>query len=267
MGGLKQKTLYHSLLFAWRKFGFRFKENRKGASKFLWNEAMAIDMDATQIIYIDDLNLAYMAVPKVANSSIKTLMAKHLCLIGDDDRKGGLAYLFNHPETSADLRKRGMLISKTELLQLKNSNRNLKVLSVVRDPIERVMSFYSSCLASEVLMNQLIQFYGSDVFYTVMSFEQFLQQVILIPDLISNRHFQSQYLFLTSRGNVIADEVYNFNQLSSHFIPRLKELGLDISSFKNVNKGQRKGSVQLREELENKARIRFQKDYLLLEKL
>ena len=28
-------------------------------------------------------------------------------------------------------------------------------------------------------MNQLIQF-GSDVFYTVMSFEQFLQQVILI---------------------------------------------------------------------------------------
>ena len=264
---LKQKLLYRTLLFSWRKFGFRFTENRKGIYRLLWEEAMTVDLNATQIIYLSDLNLAYMALPKVANSSVKTLLAKHLGLVGDENRKGGLAYLFNHSETSADLRKRGVLISKKDLLNLKNSNKDLTVLSVVRDPIERVRSFYSSCLASEVLMNKLAQFYGSDVFYKGMSFEQFLQHVILIPDLISNRHFQSQYLFLTSKEKEIADEVYNLNQLSSHFIPRLGELGLDVSSFKNVNKGQNKAQAQLSEELENKARIRFQKDYILLEKL
>ena len=264
---LKQKLLYRTLLFSWRKFGFRFTENRKGINRLLWEQAMIVDLNATQIIYLSDLNLAYLALPKVANSSVKTLLAKHLGLVGDEDRKGGLAYLFNHSESAADLRKRGVLLSKMELLKLKNSNKNLKVLSVVRDPIERVRSFYSSCLASEVLMNKLSQFYGSDVFYKGMSFEQFLQEVILIPDLISNRHFQSQYLFLSFGRNVIANEVYNFNQLSSHFIPRLEELGLDVSSFKNVNKGQRNEPTPISAELEAKAKIRFQKDYLLLEKL
>ena len=267
MSELKQKLLYQSILLAWRRIGFRFSEKRNGLARFLWNEAMAIDINATQIIYLEDLNLAYMAVPKVANSSIKTLMAKHLGLIGDEDRMGGLAYLFNHPETSSNLRQRGVLISKKELLKLKNTNHNLNVLSVVRDPIERVRSFYSSCLASEVLMTKLSKFYGLDVFYNGMSFEQFLQQVILIPDLISNRHFQSQYLFLSFEGNVIADEVYNFNQLSSHFIPRLEELGLDVSSFKNVNKGKKNGPIPISAYLNEKARIRFQKDYLLLKKL
>ncbi len=260
-----QKLLYRVAIYLWKKNIISKNNASIPIHKII--DKFSLNLDNTQIIYLRKYNLAYMALPKVANSSVKTLLAKHLGLGGEENRKGGLAYLFNHSETAADLRERGVLISKKDLIKLKNSNKDLVVLSVVRDPIERVRSFYSSCLASEVLMNKLTQFYGSDVFYKEMSFEQFLQQVILIPDLISNRHFQSQYLFLTAGGSVIADEVYNFNQLSSHFIPRLEELGLDVSSFKNVNKGQRNEPTQISAELEGKARIRFQKDYLLLEKL
>lgn len=267
MSDLKQKLFYQAMLFSWRKFGFRFSEDKNGISQFLWDQAMAIDLNSTQIIFIDDLNLAYMAVPKVANSSIKTLIAKHLNLTGNEDRKGGLAYLFNHPKTSDDLRKKRVLISKKELRNLKYSNKDLTVLSVIRSPIDRVRSFYSSCLASEALMSKLSGFYGYDIFHEGMSFDQFLLQVTLIPDLISNRHFQSQNLFLSSRGELLVDEIYDFNDLRSQFIPRLKELGLDVSGFKNVNRGQKGELSGISEDLERKARARFQKDYALLEKL
>lgn len=225
-----------------------------------------IETENTQIIYLEKYKLAYLAVPKVANSSIKTCFAANLGLTGDENRKGGLAYLFNHPEEAKRLKEQGVLITKSKLTELKRKDPKLTVIGMYRDPIERVHSFYSSCQVSDFLMKKLSDFYGANVFYQGQEFEDFLAQVVNIPDLISNRHFQSQYLFFQFQGKSMVDELYYFDEMNETLIPRLAELGLDVSGFRNVNQGKKDKKFKtdsLPSELLADARERFDRDYAL----
>ena len=90
-----EKMIYQLMLFCWRRFNW--KPNKKTFfGNCLWMFSEKLTFDRTQIIYLKNLGLLYYAIPKVANSSIKSLLAKELNLTGDISRKGGLAYLFNN---------------------------------------------------------------------------------------------------------------------------------------------------------------------------
>lgn len=261
-----RKILYRVTLFLWRKKNILF--NDKKLNDTIWRTVANIEKGNTQIIYLTDFNLVYMAIPKVANSSIKTLLAQNIGLKGNLNRKGGLAYLFNHHKEAKILNQKGILISKNKLNKLKKDNKNLKIFTVVRDPIDRLYSFYASCLASEVLMKKLINFYGPNSFSQGMSFKQFIEQVIQIPDLISNRHFQSQYLFLKYKNKYLVDNIFRFDQLNKELVVFLEASGIETGSFNNVNKGIFvEQTEKISSNLKFKVRKRYLKDYNLIEKI
>ena len=255
------KITYKLILFFWR--GLNFKLSRKIFSlKFIWLYSEKITYERTQIIYLKSHNLLYFAIPKVANSSIKNLFAKKLNLKGNKNRKGGLAYLFNNDIESKKLISSGILVSKSKALELTKTG--VESFTVVRDPIQRLESYYNTCVVSPILMKKLSKFYGNNFFWYGMTFDEFSNSVCLIPDIISNRHFLSQNTFIKYKGEIIVNNIFSLEDFDSELSNFLINQGLNFEKIKNVNPGKKKIVKTKNKFIVNKLKNRYYNDYELL---
>ena len=256
-----EKMIYQLMLFCWRRFNWK-PNKKKFFGNCLWMFSEKLTFDRTQIIYLKNLGLLYYAIPKVANSSIKSLLAKELNLTGDISRKGGLAYLFNNKVESKKLFSEGILVTKRQALELQKSG--AESFTVVRDPIKRLESFYNTCNVSSILMKNLIRFYGKNSFWLRMTFEEFSNSVCLIPDIISNRHFLSQNSFIKYKGEIVVNYIFRLENLDTEFSNFLIKKGLNFEKIKNVNQGKIKTTKTHNKSLMIKLKDRYKNDYKLL---
>jgi hypothetical protein len=130
-------------------------------------------------ILIQDLNLAYIPIPKVAHTSIKRVIA-------------------NIPEHNR-VKVHKLHFEQVPLAHL-DTDRYF-TFGFVRNPLERLISLYERNI-NEEYPQHLFYRYGR-TFRHKMSFEDFLKQVCSIPDSRSDKHFRSQHWFLEREDKIV----------------------------------------------------------------
>ena len=73
------------------------------------------------------------------------------------------------------------------------------------------------------------KFHRFGVFHAGMSFEQFLQAVVEIPDEVADGHFASQYTRLVMDGEIIVHHLARFEDYQNEVQKILDTVGMDCS--------------------------------------
>lgn len=179
-------------------------------------------------IVIPELNIIYMAIPKVANSSLKRafldgiekeLPEKLQEEIDDDEKEFGV--LINKKIRNF-LGRNNYLVHRDEVL--KNYPDFLKV-AFVRDPYDRLVSCWRDKILDEDLSNKRFQngihrgfLKHGRKFWRGMTFNQFVESVATIPDEIANPHFKSQTDFLIDNsGRWLPNWVGRFESITKDY--------------------------------------------------
>ena len=139
---------------------------------------------------VNDLKLIYIPIPKVANRSIKEVLAQKLGMSG---------------KLSAHKYKWHKISLNKVLLHSSFS------FAFVRNPLDRLIS----CYVHKIEMNDIkknLWKYG-DLVSQDMSFEDFANFVCQTPDSIADRHFKSQYQFLYQKEQLIVDYIGKFETI------------------------------------------------------
>lgn len=145
-------------------------------------------------IVVPELELCFVPTPKVANRSIKTAVASTAWPgYRGDPHRAGWRYL---PVSS--LKQTGFFS-----------------FGFVRNPLDRLYSCYAQKIVFYGRMrNMPIEFwrYGG-VFHRDMTFADFVEAVVNIPDRFADQHFRSQHTFLYHKGAKTVDFIGRFENL------------------------------------------------------
>jgi hypothetical protein len=167
---------------------------------------------ADGIVVLEELKIAYVAIPKVANSTVKAVCADILGdALGDLQNESWRPAPFRSPEGQAILRQRGILIDPGMLRR----RSDLEVFTLVRHPLDRL----ASCWASKIDGRNADAGLGSKFrelggFAPHMPFSDFVRRTAEIPDWKAEGHFRSQASYLVDgRRGLVADTVLRFEEL------------------------------------------------------
>jgi len=163
--------------------------------------------DMARGIVVPELQLCFVPTPKVANRSIKAALAAAVWpgYRGDPHRAG-----WQYRPVAA--------LHKTGFFRF----------GFVRNPLDRLYSCYA----------QKIVFYGrmrgmpvelwryGNVFHPDMTFADFVEAVVNIPDRIADRHFRSQHTFLCYKGEPVVDFIGRFERLEQDWSAIRDRFGL-----------------------------------------
>ncbi len=153
-----------------------------------WERPSAILLPAQKLLYVP--------VPKVANRSIKAVLADAAGLPFAEGQESDF-------ET----------VPLTAVPRLTDYFR----FTFVRHPLDRLVSCYAQKIvlyARQLQMPLLFWRYGRR-FWPEMGFAEFVTAVAAIPDGRADRHFRSQHTFVYREGKSIVDFVGRFEQLAS----------------------------------------------------
>lgn len=179
-----------------------------------------------------------MAVPKVANTSIKTaltaLMPGDVQELPADGRKQRSVYSRHRDE----LFRRGIRLYKHQVRRYPQ----YFVFGFVRNPWDRLVSCYRDKIEWGAVVEDgrhrdpsERRLYLGREFEREMSFEEFVERVAEIPDRRANRHVRSQHTFLTDRkGRLIPDFIGRFESLSLDFETAMERIGARGVSLPHV---------------------------------
>lgn len=188
----------------------------------------------THIIALHEYGLLYYAVPKVANTSLKTIFSDIIVRSLPSEVVESLPADREDTELFRKSRRpimydRGILLCKHDVKRYASYTS----FAFVRNPWDRLVSCYANKLSQKHLFQgperrgTLKALQRAGVYSQQISFADFVKAVSLIPDIEANRHFRSQHCFLTDRsGALMPDRVYRFEQLSEDFAALVSEFGL-----------------------------------------
>lgn len=189
----------------------------------------------THIIAIHDRKLLYFAVPKAANTSLKALFSDHIEKSLPDplrermprETAGGTLF---RKDRRALMYDEGILLCKHQAERLVDYTG----FALVRNPWDRVVSCYANKLTRGQLAKgprnrgTLKSLERAGAFSTDLDFAGFVEAVSKIPDEHANRHFRSQFTFLTDRtGALMPSRILKFESLTDELNELLSEYGLD----------------------------------------
>lgn len=208
-------------------------------------------------IVLPELKLAYGRVPKAANSSIKTVLARHVPVDPDIDERPGRDRFWMRGENGAAHMADAAAVARRE---------DLLVFAFVRDPFDRLASCYVNKILKAKTFPPLFSAVGLS---PGMSFDGFTARVAEIPDAVADDHFRSQAAMLTWRGRVVPSFVGRFEALAADW-ERLGELvaartGRVLGELPHIN-ARRSGTDDLPELYADKAvaarvRRRYAEDF------
>lgn len=170
------------------------------------------------IIALHRYKCIYIPIPKVACSSLLHVCADLLCEeLGELYDSSWKPRPFRTTESRKILKANGILISPSDLPKFSN----YKKFAFVRNPYDRLVSLFTSGISKKRETKKISMVDGVGrpllkygVFKAEMSFAEFAQELVRIPDSKADLHFRSQHLFLTKSGDFIVDYIARFEQLS-----------------------------------------------------
>lgn len=198
---------------------------------------------SSHVLAFHDYNMIYMAVPKAANSSIKSALWQ---LLSQDvvSTVGGA-----EDEDRISARHRNELFRRDIRLMKHQVSKYPSYLSFtfVRNPWDRLVSCYMDKIRSSARKEDG-SFYRKDdkAMYSnsslrpQMPFDEFVESVCKTPDRRSNRHFRSQHTFFQDRkGNLLVSEIGCFERLSEDFDRIIQLVGAQQISLPHVRRSDR----------------------------
>lgn len=179
------------------------------------------------VIDLPTLRAQYFAIPKVACSSIMSLLADVLVAdFPDDEWK---PELFQTHKWDHLYRRQEIVLSKRAALSMTAPRWRF---AFVRNPWDRLVSCYSEKIRddgdsenfTDGVSNVLLPF---GLFKRGMTFESFATVAMSIPDQRAEPHWRSQYTFLVDRrGHLPLDFLGRFERLQSDIAAVSKAVGI-----------------------------------------
>jgi hypothetical protein len=152
----------------------------------------------------------------------------------------------------------------------------------VRNPWDRLVSCYCSMIEAQHITSRWAKNGVSrsflcykwpkgaaqnrrDMFWGGMPFSQFVRSVCAIPDRDADKHFRSQYTFVTDRqGKLFVDFLGRFESLNDDFQRICKQLDLPIEQLPHKMKSKRRLEAnEIDENLWNMVTHRYAEDFEL----
>ncbi len=190
-----------------------------------------IRRETPEVWRIEDTNLAYIQIPKIATRSIRACLTEHLLNCeGLDIEKDHLS-----PVKMEEIERRyAKHMRHRDIMELKN---RYCIFAFVRNPLERLFS----CYKNKVL--DVRNTGGKNIFYNLgiepwMSFQQFVEIVSDIPDYQADRHFRSQHWFLNYRGQPLVDKIFKMEEFDHNWGQLAQEYGLPSPPHRNKSRGE-----------------------------
>jgi len=178
-------------------------------------------------IYIPQLNLIYISISKTGISSIRSVFLK----------KVGASY--NNKNYKSIHGKVQDVFQYIPLKKISEKQNTFKF-TIVRNPFERLVSCYKNKVLDEDYMP--IQKGYDSLFYKGMPFEEFAKGVCQLPDLLSDRHFRSQYSYLFYKGDLIVDFLGKLENIEKDFAIIKKKY--DLGELPHINPSKVKKSYK-----------------------
>lgn len=180
-------------------------------------------------LVIPELGLAYVRVPKAANSSIKHVFARILGC-----KRKGLRGI-NRDQFWRDL-ERARLVTFEEFAR---SWAHTYAFSFVRNPFDRLVSCYANKL---VQGNELTLTWRLQRLSRKMTFAAFVRRVSEISDTRADNHFRSQWSILSHDGQIVPQFVGRIENMAADW-RRLRavvreRLGRDLGRLPHLNRTQ-----------------------------
>jgi hypothetical protein len=183
----------------------------------------------SHVIALHQYRAIYMAVPKVANTSVKTaltsLMPTHIRELPKDGRKERSVYALHNDVLFRDK----IRLYKHQVPQYSD----YLVFAFVRNPWDRLVSCYRDKIEWGALVEdgkrrdpRTRRLYLGRQFERDMDFAEFVQRVVEIPDRRANRHIRSQFTFLADKsGELLPNFIGRFETLTDDFSAVMKRIG------------------------------------------
>ena len=196
---------------------------------FGWRRARAARPQTSRqppVIALHELKALYFPIQKVANSSWKLLCAD---ILGLTARRGRGPHAIEFPTVSLD-----------DVPRYADYFR----FAFVRNPWDRVVSCYVEKIKADPTYTTafftngvFVGFLDYGLFHAGMSFERFVEAIAEIPDPEANRHFRSQFTFVTdAAGQLLVNFVGKLERAETDFPTVLRRLGRDPSSVPHLNR-------------------------------
>lgn len=176
----------------------------KLSSKFGRGGSGAKDL---HFVVIPKLKIAFGRVPKVANSSIKAALARHV----EHDENGPI-------KPTRDRFWIEATDGRTTMLSPENAARTLEgffIFAFTRNPFDRLVSCYNNKIVQSKTLPDGFARLG---FTKNMSFDGFAARVSAIADDSADTHFQSQSSMLTFGGHIVPSFVGRFENLADDWL-------------------------------------------------
>ncbi len=211
------------------------------------------DSPYKQHVYVPQHNLVYFSTPKAACTSIKSLLGELLSFPADQSP---------HDHPFPKLAPEDFL----EKLQVVHS------FAVVREPVSRLVSGYKSMVLRPVhdqhyfhgVFRPLVKYGG---FQHAMSFEDFCQRVVQIPDRAADPHFRSQTVCVSDPNHgCLPSHLFRFDTMMDEIPVFLAEItNQEITLLKRNYTTDMSVNTELSAKCYAQIRRRYEADFSLYE--
>jgi hypothetical protein len=184
----------------------------------------------TRYIISEEYRFIYLAIPKVASTSILNSLLPFFDLGLDreslENLKKGIPLRGAHEKFN---RSRYRINKAAFLASLGDQYHHYFKFTFVRNPWDRLLSCYMSKVVRSGAGMPMGK-YGNVSLRRDMTFQEFAEAVCLIPDEEANPHFRSQHIFVCGEGSrkeILADFVGRFENLDEDFEFVTKRIGIN----------------------------------------
>lgn len=171
-------------------------------------------------------DIAYVKITKVASSSIELALSKHLYKQSTNE---------DPPEMDKKMIRTyaDQYAIHSDLKDLSADLRPNFVFSFVRNPLARLHSSYVNKIEDARNEGKTKSIFWNHDITLDMSFEEFINRLIEIPDCKINRHLRSQSSVLCDKGKILVDCVGRFENMAEDWAAIAKQYDLPALPHKN----------------------------------